>query len=334
MRDTSAGGPRQRYACFPRATTRGNRVPFSSLHDLPISNEPRDVLAHCPASIAGLAVTVMPIPGNAELRDDCHVNPCIFVAQQGHGRRWYSRGAVTRQLHTAPRMIEIYERGLSFDREVWQGAPGRCVAVDFGDHDVETLTHGRMHSLNLQTRHELFDDRISRLALEIGDETVRGVPNGRLYVEGLCVALLGIVSAHYAVQLQGTPSQDHRLTPQQERRVVELVRTLLGTKLSLAVMATEVGLSPQHFARLFKSSFGTTPHAFVEAQRIDAAVAALRHDRATPISAIAAVYGFSSQSHMTELMRRRLGVTPGQMRRGVAPAGQSGYLQRADPFED
>ena len=309
-------------------------MPFSSLHDLPTSNEPRQVLAHCPASVAGLAVTVMPIPSNAELRDDCHVNPRIFVAQQGHGHRWYSRGGVTRQLHTAPRMIEIYERGLTFDREVWQGAPGRCVAVDFRDDDVETLTHGRMHSLNLQTRHELFDDRISRLALEIGDETVRGVPNGRLYVEGLCVALLGIVSANYVVQSQGAPAQARRLTPQQERRVVELVRTLLGTKLSLAVMALEVGLSPQHFTRLFKSSFGTTPHGFVEAERIDAAVAALRRDRAMPISAIAVACGFSSQSHMTELMRRRLGVTPAQMRRGTAPARPSGYAQRAGPFED
>ena len=99
-------------------------------------------------------------------------------------------------------------------------------------------------------------------------------------------------------------------------------------------MALEVGLSPQHFTRLFKSSFGTTPHGFVEAERIDAAVAALRRDRAMPISAIAVACGFSSQSHMTELMRRRLGVTPAQMRRGTAPARPSGYAQRAGPFED
>ena len=99
-------------------------VPFSSLHDLPTCNVPRAVLAHCPATVAGLSISVMPIPSHAELRDDVHPTARIFVAQQGHGRRWYSRGGVTRPLRTAPRMIEIYEQGLSFDREVWRVMPG------------------------------------------------------------------------------------------------------------------------------------------------------------------------------------------------------------------
>jgi hypothetical protein len=120
-------------------------VPFSSLHDLPTSNVPREVLAHCPASVAGLPISVMPIPSHAELRDDVHANPRIFVAQQGFGRRWYSRGGWTRSLRTAPRMIEIYEQGLAFDREVWDGEGGRCVAIDLVDSDVDALTPGRVH---------------------------------------------------------------------------------------------------------------------------------------------------------------------------------------------
>jgi AraC family transcriptional regulator len=308
-------------------------VPFSSLHDLPTSNVPREVLAHCPASIAGLSISVMPIPSHAELRDDFHPNPRIFVAQQGSGRRWYTRSGFTRSLRTAPRMIEIYEQGLTFDREVWEGVAGRCVAIDFVDGDVEALTHGRVHSLNLQTRHEVFDDRISRLALEIGEETVSGLPNGRLYVQGLCVALLGIVSARYSAQAPDSRAGSRRLSPQQEHRVVDFVRSMLGSKLSLAVMATETGLSPQHFARLFKASFATTPHAFVEALRIDAAVAALRRERSVPIAAIAAACGFSSQSHMTELMRRRLAVTPSQVRRGMISTGRTGVAS-IHPFEE
>jgi AraC family transcriptional regulator len=253
------------------------------------------------------------------------------VAQQGFGRRWYSRGGVTRPLRTAPRMIEVYEKGLVFDREVWQGASGRCVAVEFGDADVEALTHGRMKSLALQTRHEVFDDRVSRLVLEIGEETVSGLPHGRLYVQGLCIALLGVVSARYSAHAPDAPAPARRLSPQHEHAIVELIRCQLGSKLSLSVMAAAVGLSPQHFARLFKGSFGTTPHAFVEAQRIEAAVAALRLERSTPIAAIAAACGFSSQSHMTELMRRRLGATPSLVRRGLtARIG----AKRLHPFEE
>jgi AraC family transcriptional regulator len=308
-------------------------VPFSSLHDLPTSNVPREVLAHCPATIAGLPISVMPIPSHAELRDDLHPNPRIFVAQQGVGRRWYSRGGATRQLRTAPRMIEIYEQGLTFDREVWEGAAGRCVVVDFRDHDVEVLTDGRLKSLGLQTRHEVFDERVSRLALEIGEETVSGLPNGPLYVQGLCIGLLGILSARYCARAQAALTDTQRLSPQHEHRLAELIRSQLGSKLSLATMAAEVGLSPQHFARLFKASFGTTPHAFVQAQRIDAAVAALRHERSMPIAAIAAACGFSSQSHMTELMRRRLGLTPSQVRHGLTSASRRGGTQ-THPFEE
>jgi len=273
----------------------------------------------------------MPIPSHAELRDDLHPNARIFVAQQGFGRRWYSRGGVTRSLRTAPRMIEIYEKGLVFDREVWEGDAGRCVAVEFHDHDVEALTQGRLKSVALQTRHELFDDRVSRLALEIGEETVRGLPNGRLYVQGLCVALLGVVSARYGAQVPDAPPRERRLSPQHEYRVVELIQGQLGSKLSLSSMAAEVGLSAPHFARLFKGSFGTTPHAFVEAQRIDAAVAALRREHSTPIAAIAAACGFSSQSHMTELMRRRLGLTPSAVRRGASARAGAPSIH---PFEE
>lgn len=308
-------------------------MPFSSLHDLPTSNVPREVLAHCPATTAGLAISVMPIPSHAELRDDVHPNPRIFVAQQGVGRRWYSRGGATRQLRTAPRMIEIYEQGLTFDREVWQGAAGRCVVVEFRDHDVQALTEGRLKSLQLQTRHEVFDERVSRLALEIGEETVSGLPNGHLYVQGLCIGLLGVLSARYCARAQDAPAPTRRLSPQHEHRLAELIRSQLGSKLSLAAMATEVGLSPQHFARLFKASFGTTPHAFVQAQRIDGAIAALRHERSMPIAAIAAAFGFSSQSHMTELMRRRVGLTPSQVRRGLTSASRSSGTQM-HPFEE
>ena len=305
-------------------------MPFSSLHDVPTSNVPRQVLAHCPASVAGLSISVMPIPSHAELRDDVHRTACIFVAQQGVGRRWYSRGGVTRSLRTAPRMIEIYERGLTFDREVWEGAAGRCVAIEFPDHDVQALTHGRLQTLPLQTRHEVFDDRVSRLVLEIGEEAVSGLPNGTLYVQGLCVALLGRVLARYSIAARDEASATRRLSALQQHRVVELVRDQLGAKLSLAVMAAAVGLSPQHFARLFKTTFGTTPHAFVESQRIDAAVAALRRERSLPIAAIAAACGFSSQSHMTDLMRRRLGVTPSALRRGSSASGGTAI----HPFEE
>jgi len=101
-------------------------MPSLSLHDLPLSNTVNEVLAQCPAETAGLPITVLPIPGRGEIKDNHHDTPRIFVAQQGHGLRWASREGVTRSMHTAPRMIEIYEQGLTFQRSLGRGAGTVC----------------------------------------------------------------------------------------------------------------------------------------------------------------------------------------------------------------
>jgi len=291
---------------------------MSTLHDLPTSDDPRQILAHWPARIAGLPLSVLPIPAHSRLTADYHPTARIFVAQQGYGRRWYRRGGATRAMYTAPRMIEVYERGLAFDEEIWDGEPGRCVLVKFGDHDVEALTHGHLRSLELETRHEVFDDRVTRLVLELAQEALIGMPNGELYVQGLCVALLGALQSRYARGPSSRVPAGRTLTPAQQCRLAELFREELGSNLSLMRMAEEVNLSPQHFGHVFRASYGTTPHDHLQSLRIDAAVKALRCNRELSIAAIALACGFASQSHMTDLMRRRLGVTPGVLRRDKA----------------
>lgn len=186
----------------------------SSLHDLPRSNHPKQILAHCPASTAGFPITVMPIPERAEFFDDHHATACIFVAHQGHGRRWYRQGRVTRQLHTAPRMVEIYEQGLVFDHQRWEGGLGRCVRIEFHATDVQRMTHGELPSLTLRTAHEVFDERVSRLTLELAEETLCGAPNGELYVQGLCVALLGVLAKRFdAGHESGAQPSGRRCSP-------------------------------------------------------------------------------------------------------------------------
>ena len=87
--------------------------------------------------------------------------------------------------------------------------------------------------------------------------------------------------------------------------------------MSLTELAETAGLSAHHFSRVFKATFGTTPHRYVQRRRIDAAVAALRAQEKRSIADIALELGFASQAHMTDLMRRQLGVTPRVVRRGA-----------------
>lgn len=286
-----------------------------ALAAFPTTNDPTVVLAHLPASTAGLPVRVLPIAGHGELACDVYSLPRLLVAHQGRGQRWYQVGGQTRALSTAPRMIEIYEGGLSFGHCHWQGEPGRCVMLEFAPADVEAITHGELQRLDLRTEHEAFDERISQLALELAEQTLQGLPEGRLYAQGLCVALLGLMLQRQGAAFKPPPSAG-RLGPAQQKRVTELIQQQLGTNLSLTRLAQEAGLSTHHFGRAFKASFGTTPHRYVQQQRLEAAAAALqRQGNERSIAQIALAHGFASQAHMTDLMRRRWGVTPRMMKR-------------------
>ena len=284
-----------------------------SFSTLSASDDPTRVLAHCPASTCGLPITVLPIPGRAEMNNSFNAAARVYVAQQGHGRRWYRRAGRTTQLYTAPRMIEIYESGLTFDHCRWEGQAGRSVCVELADADVQAATHGELQTLPIRTQHELFDERISRLMLELADQALRGLPNGRLYAQGLALALIGLLATSHAVA-PTPPSTRARFGASQQRRLVELIHQQLASDLSLARLAAEVGLSPHHFLRVFKATFGSTPHRYVQERRLEAALEALQRQRRRSIADIALEHGFASQSHMTDLMRRRFGATPRRLR--------------------
>lgn len=287
------------------------------LADLPSSNRPLDVLAHCPASSTCLPVAVMPIAPEAELAKHTVAATCLLVAQSGSGHRWYQRGGRTLELQTRPSMIEIYEKGLDFDHCRWQGEAGRSVVIEFADANVESITHGEMQQLRLPTRHEWFDARVSGLALELANEALQQLPSGALYAQGLSVALLGLLHRRFAEGgVRDSVWRRGQLGPVRRRWVEELIEQQLASDLSLSRLADEAGLSVYHFVRAFKATYGMTPHRYVQQRRLQAAVKALQHDRRLSIADIALTCGFASQSHLTDVMHRRLGVTPRALREG------------------
>jgi AraC family transcriptional regulator len=286
------------------------------LAELPLSDDPLDTLAYCPAETAGLPISVRPISGEGE-RDD-YPNPTarILVAQSGRGSRWYCASGRTLELQTAPNMMEIYAAGTYFTNCRWRGEAGRCAQIEFTDDDLQAVTYGEVQSLRLQTRHEVFDAGVSRLVLELANDILQGMPNGRLYAQGMCISLIGVLASRYGARdTQASLSKTGCLGPRQRQQLQNLIRGELASDLTLTRLADEVRLTPYHFARAFKATFGTSPHQYILEQRILAAAETLQRPDRRSIAEIALAFGFSSQSHMTHLMRHRLGTTPGSLRR-------------------
>ena len=99
---------------------------------------------------------------------------------------------------------------------------------------------------------------------------------------------------------------DHpRVAAMQARLAADLTESL-----SLTELASEVGLSAFHAARLFTRATGLPPHAWRNQVRLQRALAPLR--AGVPVTEVAAASGFTDQSHFTRHFRRTFGVPPGR----------------------
>jgi AraC family transcriptional regulator len=104
------------------------------------------------------------------------------------------------------------------------------------------------------------------------------------------------------------------LAPALRRRLAEYIDAHLAQELSVGRLAAFCALSEHHFAHMFRASFGSAPHAWIVARRLERAAAVLRTRPATPLEDVALETGHASASHLVRRFKARWGVTPGQYR--------------------
>ncbi len=121
----------------------------------------------------------------------------------------------------------------------------------------------------------------------------------------------------------GIAASQREVKPEHEgvKQVRTHLETCYGSRIKLEPLAAGVGLSVFQLIRLFRSSTGLPPYAYLEQIRIDRAVTMLREG--VPVSEVAFRTGFSDQSHLTRFFKRLTGVPPGRYRRSVEKVGFS-----------
>ncbi len=163
----------------------------------------------------------------------------------------------------------------------------------------------------------LFEDSgiwetVLKLKAQIGSTD----PGDRMYADAL-----GGLLAHELLRLHGKnpasrPVHRGGLAAWQQKRVTDFLEEHLAEGVSLDALADLVRLSPYHFSRSFKQSFGEPPHRYWTRRRIERAKALLANPRAS-ITEIALDVGFSATSAFSATFHRVTGQTPTDYRRSL-----------------
>lgn len=168
--------------------------------------------------------------------------------------------------------------------------------------------------LEFRNRFQIRDPELEWLCWAIKRELEFGHPSGRLYIDGLTLAVASrLVARHSSISLPVAESNG-RLNGRRLKQVLALIEEEIADDLTLDRIASTAGVSASHAAALFRASMGMSIHQYVIRRRVERAKDLLLQSEMS-ITEIALAAGFTHQSHLARYMRRLLGATPTTIRR-------------------
>src|ERR1700716_1658428 len=130
--------------------------------------------------------------------------------------------------------------------------------------------------VELRPHRNFADSRLGAPATVVHAEMVAGFPSGRLFLDSIEQAMAVALVSGQTVRYRPARISRGGLGPGRLRRITDLVHARLEDELGLDELAQSVGLSKDHFARMFRRSTGETPHQFVLRQMLERVTAMLR----------------------------------------------------------
>ncbi len=130
-------------------------------------------------------------------------------------------------------------------------------------------------------------------------------------LEAFAKMLVMRLSVH--LLMTATPPTAQKREAARIRQVTTFIEENLDANLTGPKLAEVAGVSPFQFARLFRHETGSSLHQYVINRRVAKAMDLLERGEKT-LSQVAFASGFGSQSHMTHVFSRLVGITPGKYR--------------------
>ena len=160
----------------------------------------------------------------------------------------------------------------------------------------------------------VMDEMLQTIANEIRKMLLTPSAADRVYAETLSRTVAAHLVRNYISGRRFSINDARTLTPRQCNRAIEYIEECLGDNLTLAGIAQAAGVSTGRLNSEFKRSMKLAPYQYVLNARVRRANAMLISTDLS-LAQIALQCGFSNQQHMTRMVRRMTGRTPGAIRR-------------------
>jgi AraC family transcriptional regulator len=98
------------------------------------------------------------------------------------------------------------------------------------------------------------------------------------------------------------------------RQIEEFIDARLEHGIDIAELAARIGFSQSYFFRVFRKSFGISPHRYLMRRRLALAQRLLTKSE-LGLAEIALKAGFADQSHFSRSFQQFTGLSPGAFRR-------------------
>ena len=175
----------------------------------------------------------------------------------------------------------------------------------------------RFSEVEFKPRLFFFDPDIWTTALKLKAQLQNPSPARAAYVEALGIALGYELTRLNAGGALLAPDARGGLPGWQQKKLNQYIEEHLADEISLSLLAQLVQLSPFHFSRAFKQSFGVPPHRYLTLRRIERAKILLA-ERTRSVTEIGLDVGFSETSSFTAAFHKVTGETPTEYRRSLA----------------
>jgi AraC family transcriptional regulator len=173
--------------------------------------------------------------------------------------------------------------------------------------------------MEIRNRFQIRDSELEALSWAMKREMESGQPSGRLYLDGLTLAIASRLVTQHGSTAKAAAERNEGLSGHRLKQVLAFIEDQIAEDLSLEQIAAVAGVSTSHVKTLFRTAMGVPVHQYVIQRRVERAKMLLMQDGMS-MAEVAAAAGFAHQSHLARHMRRLMGVSPKAMKRMLAEA--------------